>query len=158
MVRAILGVIVGYVAMFVVVFAGLTVAYLVMGADGAFAPGAWDASMTWILTSFVVGLVAAVVGGLVCALVARAGSKAYCALSVLVLVLGLGMAGLAMAMPEPEEVPERTSETNNWEAMTYAKQPTWVMFANPVIGAIGVVIGARMRGGGGATDAAPPAE
>ena len=44
--RAILSVIVGYVVMFLVVFVGLTGAYLLLGQERAFKPGVYDVTVT----------------------------------------------------------------------------------------------------------------
>lgn len=44
MFRPIAAVILGYLAMFVMVFGSFTVAYLLMGADNAFKPGVYEPS------------------------------------------------------------------------------------------------------------------
>jgi len=67
MLRAILSVIAGYVTMFMVVMATFSVAFLALGTERAFAPGSWDPSVLWLVVSFALGLLAAVVGGWVCA-------------------------------------------------------------------------------------------
>ncbi|MBM4109337.1 MAG: hypothetical protein FJ255_11125 [Phycisphaerae bacterium] len=64
--RAILAVIVGYIVMAAVVFGLFTGAYPLLGADGAFKPNSWEVSTTWLAASFALGLIAAVMGGLVC--------------------------------------------------------------------------------------------
>jgi hypothetical protein len=144
MMRAIGGVILGYIAMAVAVMITLTVAYLVLGLDGSFKEGSWDASMTWLIVSGVLGLAAAIVGGLVCTLISR-GGKAPMVLAGIVLVLGLLMA-LPIVMAEDDPASHvRTGDANNWEAMSNAKQPAANALLTPIIGAVGVMIGAGLK-------------
>ena len=71
MLRKIIGVVAGYVIMALLIFILFTLLYLVIGADGAFQPGNYQASGTWLVLSFILGLIAAVVGGFVCVLIAK---------------------------------------------------------------------------------------
>lgn len=144
MLRGILGVIAGYVVMFVVVFGSFTAAYLAMGAEKAFRPGTYDVSMLWIAISIVLGLVAAIAGGLVCAAIAK-GGKAPMALAILVVVLGVLMAIPTLNAPDAGAPVERTGDVGNMAAMQSARTPSWVAFLNPVIGAVGVMLGAGLR-------------
>jgi hypothetical protein len=143
MVRGIAGVILGYVVMAGLVFTTFTAAYLAMGADRAFQPGSYDVSPVWIGVSFVLGLVAAVVGGLVCAMVSRSG-KGPLVLAALVLVLGLAMAVPVLAASAGPPPSARTGDVANLDAMQMAKQPAWVALLNPLVGAVGVVVGSRL--------------
>lgn len=144
MVRAILGVILGYVVMFTGVFTTFSAAYLAMGADGAFQPGSYDVTVSWIVVSVVLGLAAAVAGGWVCAVVSR-GGRAPQALVALVVVLGLAMALPVITGSAPEGPKVRSSGVGNMEAMQHANQPKWITVVNPLIGAAGVMLGARLR-------------
>ena len=69
--RAIVSVVLGYVMMAATVFFTFTAAYLIMGADGSFKPGTYEVSALWLIVSFVLSFVAAVLGGYVCALIAK---------------------------------------------------------------------------------------
>ena len=140
--RVIGGVVVGYLVMFAIVFVTFSIAFVSMGTDKAFKPGSYDVSGLWIAVSFVLGLVAAIVGGLVCALIAP-GTKAPVALAALVLVLGLLMAvPVLTAKTEPKV---RTGKVGNMEAMQNAAQPAWIALLNPVVGAVGALAGAQLR-------------
>ncbi|MEO6394136.1 MAG: hypothetical protein ABIP75_19945 [Pyrinomonadaceae bacterium] len=141
MLRGIVGVIVGYLAMFVVVFLCLTAAYLIMGTERVFLPGSFVADMPWMIIMVIVSIIAAVIGGLVCAKVAG-GSTAPKVLAVLVFVLGLLLA--IGTMGDNKAAVPRTGELSNFEAMKNAKEPQWFSFANPLIGAIGVLAGAGL--------------
>lgn len=147
MLRTIGGVIVGYLAMFVFVFVTFTIAYLAMGTEGAFKPASYDVTALWLGVGFVVSSIAAIIGGFVCAAIAK-NSKAPMALAGLVLVLGLLMA-LPVLMASASDQPlVRTGNVSNFEAMQHAKQPAWWCLLNPLIGVAGVMLGARLKSGG----------
>lgn len=145
MLRAILSVIAGYVAMFLTVFLTFSAAYLVMGTERAFHPGTYEVSALWIIVSFVLGLVAAVLGGWVCALISHS-RKAVLALAVVVLLLGLFMLFPVMQANQ-QASPPRTADVGNLEAMSKARQPTWIALVNPLLGCVGVLVGGRVRQG-----------
>ncbi len=142
--RIIVGVILGYVVIFVCLFVMFTAAYMAMGTDGAFQPGTFDVSGKWVATSFVVGFVAAIVGGFVCAAVAPA-SKAPAWLAGLVLVLGLLMALPVLFPAETSEPEVRGGEVTMFDSMSKAKRPAWVALADPVVGAVGILLGGSLK-------------
>jgi len=142
MIRAILAVIVSYVLMFVLIFLAFTGVYLVLRADGAFKPGSFEASSTWIAIAFVVNFVVAVIGGMVCAAIAR-GGKAPIALAAVVFVLGLLLAIPSLMVQKADAV--RAGDVPMFEAMQKAKEPPWVPLTFPIVGAIGVLIGGKLK-------------
>ena len=142
--RAIGGVIVGYLVMFVIVFSTFSVAFLAMGTDGAFQPGSYEVSMLWIVISIILGIAAAVAGGYVCALIAR-GAAPVKWLAGLVVILGILSAIPALMPPDPSLPTARDAALGNMEAMMNARTPAWIALLNPVIGAIGVMMGGRLR-------------
>ena len=143
MLRAIFGVILGYVTMGLLIFFTFTLAYLAMGADGAFRPGTYDVTPLWLVVSFALGLLAAVAGGYVCALIAK-NARATLALAGLVVVLGLLFA-VPVLMKAGGEKPARSEQVGNLNAMTQAQQPAWVALLNPFLGAAGVLLGGRRK-------------
>lgn len=144
MVRIIGSVVAGYVTMFVAVFLLFSAGYLVLGAEGSFQPGSWDVSFVWVVLSIVVSLAGAVAGGYVCAVIAK-DPKGPVALVVVVVVLGLLMA-LPMLMGGAPEPPAtlRPEDVGLFDAMQSAHQPTWIALLNPLLGAVGVLIGTRL--------------
>jgi hypothetical protein len=144
MLRTIGGVLGGYVTMFMLVFITFTIAYLAMGADGAFKPGSYEVTTLWIVATIALGLIAAIVGGIVCSAIAK-NSKAVLALAGLVLVLGLLSAVPALTTSSASETKVRAGDVGNMEAMMNAKQPAWIALLNPLIGVAGVMIGGRFR-------------
>jgi hypothetical protein len=144
MVRSVLGVIIGYVVMFILQVATFMTVYTIVGPDWSFEPASYQASMKWTVMQFVVIFITAAIAGLVCAMIAR-GGKAPMVLALVVLVLGilLGAASIAMRPADTHEV--RTGNVPNMEAMSKARHPAWVIFAGPVIGALGVLAGGKLK-------------
>ena len=85
------GVVLGYLMMFAFVFLSLSVAYRIMGGDLAFQPGVYDVTNLWIITSFMLGLAGAILGGYMCEAIAR-DERAPKLLAVLVLLRGCAFA------------------------------------------------------------------
>lgn len=146
--RIIGAVVVGYLVMVLLIFGTFTLAYLNMGADGAFKPSSYDATPLWLATSFAWGITAAVVGGFTCAAIAKRG-KAPSILAGLVLVLGLLMAIPAITAAPDKKSKVRDEAVSNMDAMMNAVQPTWVVLLNPFLGAAGTLLGASFKRRGG---------
>lgn len=144
MARSIIGVIVGYIVMFILQVAAFMTIYTIVGPDWSFKPASYQASTRWTVMQFTVVLITAIIAGLVCALIAR-GGKAPMVLAGIILVLGLALGALAITMKpaNPNEV--RTGDVPNMEAMSKAQHPMWVIFLGPVIGAVGAVIGGKLK-------------
>jgi len=148
MLRAIGSVIVGYLVMAVITFCSLTGAFFALGADRAYEPGVFDVSKLWMAVWVVVGVVAALAGGWVCRAIAKTNTPPR-VLAGIVLVLGTLMAVMAMNAPPTSEV--RPPDLGVMDAMTKARAPTWMNFANGLIGFAGVLVGGGMgkqRAGG----------
>jgi uncharacterized membrane protein len=143
MLRAILGVVVGYIAMAVFVFCLFTIAYLAMGADAAFRAGTYEVSMLWIVVSIVLSFIAALIGGFVCAVLSRS-KRAVQVLAGIVLVLGI-LVAIPVLMGNDVRPNVRTGNVPNLQAMQNARTPKWIALLNPVIGAVGVLVGAGLK-------------
>ncbi len=141
--RKILGVIVGYISMAAFVFISFTILYLILGTEGSFEPGSYRISATWLFASIILSIIAAVLGGYICTLIAKNKKTAF-VLAGIVLVLGLVLA--IPSLGGYSEVSElvRDGSLSNMEAMQNAKQPDAILLLNPVIGAIGILLGARL--------------
>lgn len=148
MLRSIGSAIVGYIAIFLVVFVSLTAAYLIVGVERAFRPGVYEVSTLWVVISLVVGIVAALVGGWVARRIAGRALGPQI-LAGLVLVLGLAMAVPALtAGAGAEAVAERSSDVGPMEAMQKAKTPLVALLLNPLVGVVGVLVGGGALGRG----------
>lgn len=140
--RKILGGILGYVVVFIFIFATFSMAYLVMGPNHAFKPGSYDVSLRWLAVSTVLGFIGAVIGGYVAALVGRSGTAVKITAAI---VLLMGILTIAMVAVSPRSVEARGKDVPNMEAMTKAQTPLWVAVLNPIIGIAGVLIGGSLR-------------
>ncbi|MDQ7051884.1 MAG: hypothetical protein Q9P14_02910 [candidate division KSB1 bacterium] len=142
MVKNILAIIAGYIAMALIIAISFTLAYNLMGADGAFKPGTYEVSATWIAMSIVMSILAALAGGYISMLLAR-NYRVSIGLAALVFILGMFTA-IHHTTREDTRPVERQAEVSNTLAMMNAREPTWVSFLNPIIGALGVLAGARL--------------
>ena len=122
MVKKIVGVIAGYIVMALFIFITFTGVYFAMGTDGAFQAGSYDVSMIWIVASIVLGIIAALLGGIVCALISKS-HKTGIVLAAIVFVLGILMGVATAFSPEQQEVKVREGNVGSMEAMQHAKQP-----------------------------------
>jgi hypothetical protein len=142
MLRGIAGVIVGFIALFIFTFVCLTIAYFALGNDRVFEAGNFNASLIWLVSMLLVSLVAALIGGYVCAAISG-GGKAPLGLAIVLLVLGL--LGSVMVIMSPKPVLVRAPDVAMMEAMQNARQPVWHLLIGPFLQAIFVMIGARVK-------------
>lgn len=66
------------------------------------------------------------------------------ALAGLVIVLGL-LTAIPVLMANDPRPNVRDASVGNMEAMMNARQPAWIALLNPLIGAVGVMLGSRMK-------------
>ena len=144
MARSIVAVIVGYIAMFVLVFVTFTCVFLLMGTEWSFKPNSFEASNAWITMALIANFIIGVIGGFVCALIAKRG-KAAMILAIVVFVLGLLLAIPSVMAHNKNAGEVRTGNVSQMEAMQKASEPIWVPFTFPIIGAIGVLIGGKLK-------------
>lgn len=103
--RAILAVIVSYIAMAVIIFAGFSLYFLAIGVDGAYQPGTYEVTFLWIAGSIVISIAAALAGGLVCRKLAK-GRKTVIGLVAVVGFLGV-MSLVGQIIRSREPIPDR---------------------------------------------------
>lgn len=144
MARTIIGVIVGYVLMFLMNFAAFVGLYAVLGQDNAFAPGLYLASTKWIACSAVILFTTGLIAGLVAALIAK-GGRAPLALAIVVVVLGVLLAIPAMLKANVNSKLVRSGDVPSMQAAQLAYWPVWCPFTFPFISAIGVVVGGKLK-------------
>lgn len=142
--RSVLGIIIGYITMVIVVMVTFSVVYLIMGTEASYKPGSYDVSTLWIIVSFILSIVAAVVGGFVCSIISK-NAKAPLILAVVVLVLGFAMAIPELTHDDSTTPTVRTGDISLTDAMSKSKQPDWITIITPLIGAAGVVWGGRLK-------------
>lgn len=133
------GAVLGWVVMSACVVVPMALLWVVLGEDGAFRPGSWEVTHALSLGSVAIGLFAAVVGGFVCAKVAG-DNRGVLMLVVLVLILGVVNA-LSQAPVADAVRPEGVAMT---DAAGSAREPVWLSWLHPVLGAVGALLGARL--------------
>jgi hypothetical protein len=142
--RAILAVVISYVVMLVLAFLAFTCAFVAFGSDVVFRAGTYEASTIWIAVAFVINIVDAIIGGFICALIAKRG-KAPFALAIVVIVLGLLVAFGDTKKRQTNLGLIREPNTPKFEEIQKAYWPVWVPFALPLTAAAGVLIGSRFK-------------
>ena len=142
MLKSIVGIIVGWVVMALFGFATFTAAYLGLGVNRVFAPESYAVSTVWIALMIAITLIGGILGGLTCAAISK--SKTTCLVFAgIIFVLSLIMALPNIMKEHPATV--RSGDVPNLEAMQLAQTPAWLCVLNPVLGAVGVLLGARMK-------------
>jgi hypothetical protein len=143
MLKSILAVVAGYATMFVLYFAVFTGVYIALGPERAFKPDSYEISPLWMAISIAVTLGGAVVGGHVCAVISR--NKRTCQVFAFIVFLAGILLCLPAMMRDDESPHVRAGEVPNLEAMQLAVTPNWLHLLSPVLGAGGVLLGARMK-------------
>lgn len=142
MLKAIIAVVVAFIVMAIFSFAAFTCAYLCLGVDRVFEPESYDVSMLWMVIMVVLGLIGGVIGGFICAAISK--SMGVCKVfAVIVLALGLISAVVTTMKERPDTA--RSGDVPNLQAMQMAQTPMWLCLLNPVLGAVGVLLGARKK-------------
>ena len=144
MLKNILGVVAGYVAIVFVITCSFLIYFVLLGPDRAFVPGKFEPSTIWISGTFVFGVVGAIVGGALCFWIARTDGAIY-ALAGLLFVFGILTIIFSDATVATDAV--RSGTEPPMEAFSKSVSPAWVQYVNPFLGAISVVIGGFLMKG-----------
>ena len=141
------GIVAGYVTMMVMVCGLMTLGWVAVGAEGAFEPGVFVTTPLWHAISIAVAVVAAVVGGRIAR---RLGGdrETVVGLAILVFVLGVAFAIPVVTADPALAMTPRPDGLAMMDAVNQAQQPAWVAIANPIIGALGAILGGGRRGAG----------
>jgi len=141
MLKSIVGVIVGYLAMSVVAFCAYTAAYLGLGAERAFEADTYALSGIWIGLVIVITCIAGLVGGLTCAAISKSRTTGLVfALIVFVLSFVFELPNIMDHTPKT-----RAGDVSNMEAMGKAQPPVWLLILNPFLGGAAILMGTRMK-------------
>jgi hypothetical protein len=142
MLRSIVGVVAGYVVMFLVAFAAYSGAYLALGVERVFEPGTYALSGAWIGIVVLITVIAGLVGGLVCAAISKSRTA------------GLVFAGIVFVLSLVFELPSvmkdhtpqpRTGEVSSMDDMWKATPPVWLCLIVPFLSGASVLMGTRMK-------------
>jgi MFS family permease len=141
MIRKILGGLAGYVVYFFslyLFFIGFSVA---LGPDRLFRAGNYDPSVTWFIGVFLLGVIAAVIGGYIAALIGERGAVRIMAGIVAVICTLV----FVMLFKEDKTVEARTVELPTMDAMFKAREPLWFAGVNPILIVSAVLLGGTLR-------------
>lgn len=144
MARTIIAVVVSYLIFLVLFVLTLNGMYSVLGADGSFKPGVYDASSAWIGLSFVATLVTAIIAGWICVAIAKTGRAAK-GLAIAIFVLGLFLAIPPIMANRANPHLVRSGPVSHTDARQKAIEPIWVPLLFPFIGVAGALIGGRLK-------------
>ncbi len=145
MLRTVGSVILGYIVMAAFVFLSFSLVYVAMGPDRAYQPGTYEVSALWVVVSFVLSFIAALLGGWVCALVARTQLGPQI-LAAAILVFGLVLAVMELGSAPADLLTVRDASVGVMEAMRNSRNPTWINFVTPFVAVVGILAGARLVG------------
>ena len=141
MLRSFLGVIVGYAVLSVFFFAIFTGAYFLLGVERIFQPDSYAVSTLWLVLSAAISLFGSILAGYVCAAISR--SQLTCRVFAWIVLIVLILFCLPKLRDPTPHV--RAGEISNMEAMELTQMPVWMHLLNPILGAAGVLLGARMK-------------
>lgn len=130
MLRVLLGVAGGYLAMVILVMVLSTLLYAVLGPGKAFEPGSSEMTPLWLGLSLAVSALAAAVGGRVASGIAQR-NEAVIALAGAVVLLGLYAAWSNTGAPTPEAV--NLEDLAKFEVMRNARRPDWYTWIIPLV-------------------------
>jgi hypothetical protein len=141
MLRIIAGIIVGWIVMAVLVMATFGITILAMGGlENVLQPGSWWTTDTFNIIVLIGGFIAAIVGGLVCGLIARKAGAGY-TLATIMVVFGVGYAVMNFNEPDP---PARSEPATMQAMMEHGKEPNWFAISKTVAAVIGLIIGSSL--------------
>jgi hypothetical protein len=128
--------------MFILYFAVFTAAYLALRTERVFEPSTYVVSPLWLTLAAVISFCGAIPAGYICAAISK--SMGACqVLAGVVLVLGLLLCIPAIRADRTPRL--RAGDVPNMEAMHQAQAPVWMHLLSPVIGAVGILLGSRMK-------------
>lgn len=143
MLRIILAIVLGYVAMGVLVMLGFSLVFL--APDFAYEKDSFDVTPGWLIYALILGLVAAMVGGAVTAKIARSMClPALLIFAAIAFVVGLVSAAANLQRPKPptgEAAEQKVAKMTTAERVTESVQPIGYSFALPFVGAAGIIAG-----------------
>ena len=149
--RSIHAVIVSFITLFILLNILITAVLVGLGVDRVYQPASYEVTPLGVAAVMIAGLIAAIVSGWVCRIIAKRKGPV---MALLVLVMGFGALSAVSEMMERRATadagpgdalaaePEvRPDDEPIFNTLVKSKHPIWAMWANPVAGAIGVLIG-----------------
>lgn len=143
MLKAIGGIVLGYIALMVFFFGVFTGLYLALGPERVFQPGTFQISMLWLVLALVGALVAGVLAGLVCHAVSR--NLRVCRVFAIIVFLLAIVVCLPVMMADQAPQPRGSEPLPTMEAMQRGQAPIWMHLLSAALSGGGVLLGARLK-------------
>jgi heme/copper-type cytochrome/quinol oxidase subunit 3 len=141
MLRSIVGMIVGYVALSLFFFATFAGAYFVLGVERIFQSDSYEVTPLWWVFSAAISLGGSVLAGYVCAAISKSQRtcQLFAGITLVILIL------FCIPKMRDRTLHLRAGEVSYMDAMRLTEMPIWMHLLNPVLGALGVLLGAGMK-------------
>ncbi|MGD9790447.1 MAG: hypothetical protein AB7Q00_00665 [Phycisphaerales bacterium] len=151
MLRKVIAVVVSYIVTSIAIGLLFLAAMLILGIDGTLRPNEYWTTTTFNIVVLAGGTLIAVLGGMLCSVIARSWKPA---LVVAGIMIAYGLFGAVQNMNKPDP-PARTPKAEGQTTMEYleqigkdlasgGKEPIWFSFAAPLLGAGAFVVGSRL--------------
>ncbi len=138
MLRSILAVIATYIVMTILVIGLFMGLWFGFGPNRLLKPGSFEGNLLITIAAPSITVFCGLFGGWMCARISR-GTKPVLVLACIVLGLGMLMAYFTLQKPFPTG--PRDPNMSVAELMDKGREPTWVALSNPILGAMGVLVG-----------------
>ena len=144
--KSFLALIISYVVGNVVFFALVTGCFFLLGVERVFAPDSYEVSTVWVVLTLIISLLGAVVAGYICLSISHSWRTCQ-VLALLVLMFTSISCIVQLRRINPDAPNIRAGEVGYYDAMKLGVPPRWLPFVNPIVGCMGVLIGARLKRG-----------
>jgi hypothetical protein len=141
MLRSIVAIVAGYIVLSLFFFVAFIAVFSMLGVDFVFQPESFAVTPLWWMFSAVIGLVGSALAGYVCAAISKSIRVCQVFAGIVFVVLILFCIP-KMRDPTPRV---RSGPVSTMDAMRLTQMPIWMHVLNPVLSALGVILGARMK-------------
>src|SRR5437868_2277777 len=149
MLKSILAIIVSYVVGNLVFFGIVTGCFFLFGVERVFLPDSYEVSSAWLAVTLIVSLLGAMVAGYVCHSISH--SWRTCQVLALIVLMFTSISCIVQLRHINPDAPNiRAGDVGYFDAMKLGVPPRWLPFVNPIVGCMGVLIGAGMKRRGAA--------
>ena len=149
MLKSFLAIIVSYVVGNLVFFAIVTGCFFLFGVERVFQPDSYEVSIAWLAVTLIVSLLTAMIAGYVCHSISH--SWRTCQVLALIVLMFTSISCIVQLRHINPDAPNiRAGDVGYFDAMKLGVPPRWLPFVNPIVGCMGVLIGAGMKRRGAA--------
>jgi hypothetical protein len=144
MLKSVIAIIVSYIVGNLAFLGIVTGCFFLLGVERVFQPDSYEVSNTWLALTLVVSLLGAMVSGYLCHSISQ--SWRTCQVFALIVLMFTSISCIVqMRRINPDAPNIRAGEVGYLDAMKLGVPPRWLPFVNPIVGCMGVLIGAGMK-------------